>query len=174
LSQNEKSFELQDKLVNIRRTAKVVQGGRISSFSAAVVVGNGADKIGFGIGKAGEISSAIKKATDTAKKSMVKIRLHNKTIQYPITEKFGATKVFMKPASDGTGVIAGGAMRSVFEVLGIENILAKTFHSTNACNVVIATINGLKKMETPYDIAKRRGKTINELLDLPVKQVEGK
>lgn len=152
-----------EETIAIRRTAKVVKGGRIFRFSALVVVGDGKGRVGIGIGSAREVPDAIKKAIETARKSMIKVRLKGSTIHHEIVAYHGATKVFMKPASEGTGVIAGGAMRKVLEVLGVQNILAKCFGSTNAINVARATIKGLASMKTPDYIAEKRGKTVAEL-----------
>jgi len=154
----------QEKLVSVNRVAKVVKGGRTFSFAVLVVVGDGNGKVGFGRGKAGEVPVAIQKAMDQAKKNMVYIPLTNQTMQHPITYRFGASKVFMKPASQGTGIIAGGAMRAVLEVLGVENILAKSIGSTNPNNVVRATIDALTHMATPAYVAAKRGKSEEEIL----------
>lgn len=147
---------LQEKLVNVLRTAKVVKGGRIFGFSATVVVGDGNGKIGFGRGKAREVSVAIQKAMVNGRRNMKRIRLKKGTIQHPIDSYFGSTKVILIPASEGTGIIAGGAMRAVCEVIGIKNILAKCVGSRNPVNVVRATINGLLRMNTPESIARKR------------------
>jgi len=151
---------LQEKLVNVRRTTKVVKGGRIFSFSASVVVGDGNGKVGFGQGKAREVSLAISKATQRARCDMQKVKLKGRTIQHPIIGRYGSTKVIMLPASEGTGLIAGGAMRAVCDVMGIHDILAKCVGSRNPLNVVRATVNGLLNMVTPGLIAKKRGKQI--------------
>lgn len=153
-----------DKLVNVRRTAKVVKGGRVFGFSALVVVGDGQGKIGFGQGKAKEVPVAIQKATEAARRNMVQVQLNGTTLYHEIKARHGASKVLLLPASEGTGVIAGGAMRAVFEVMGVHNILAKNVGSTNPINVVRATIKGLTSMLTPELAAKKRGKSVKELL----------
>lgn len=155
---------LLEKLVAVNRNAKVVKGGRIFSFAALVVVGDGKGKIGFGLGKAREVPVAIQKAMETARRNMQKVALNGQTLYYEIIAKHGATKVFMKPAAEGTGIIAGGAMRAVFEVLGVHNVLAKCFGSTNPINVIRATINGLVNMSSPEDIATKRGKKVDEIV----------
>lgn len=156
--------ELTEKLVSVNRTAKVVKGGRVFGFSALVVVGDGRGKIGFGRGKAREVPVAIQKAMDQARKNMVYIPLAGSTIHHQICYTYGASKVFMKPASEGTGIIAGGAMRAVFEVLGVHNILAKSIGSTNPSNIVRATIGALTEMSTPDYVAAKRGKTVAEVM----------
>ncbi len=153
-----------EKLISVGRHTKVVKGGRIMTFGALVVVGDKKGRIGFGHGKAREVPVAIQKAMDAARKNMVSINLNGSTLWHPIKFKFGASHVFMQPAADGTGIIAGGAMRAVFEVLGVHNVLAKTYGSTNPNNVVRATINGLKAMQSPEIIAAKRGKTVAEIL----------
>lgn len=163
---NEKQSDgLIEKLVAVTRNAKVVKGGRIFSFAALVVVGDGKGRIGIGRGKSREVPVAIQKAMQAARKNMVEVSLNGDTLWYPTTHKFGATKVFMKPASPGTGIIAGGAMRSVFEVLGVHNVLAKTYGSTNPVNVARATINGLVAMQSPEEFAAKRGKKLSEIVD---------
>jgi len=152
------------RVVKIKRTTKVVRGGRKFSFGAVTVVGDGKGKIGIGFGKATEVSIAVNKAMENARKNMHKIKLKGNTIQYQIVSRHGASKVFMKPASEGTGIIAGGAMRPVFEVLGVENVLAKIIGSTNAVNVVRATLNGLMEMNAPAAIAAKRGITVEEMM----------
>jgi small subunit ribosomal protein S5 len=154
---------LQEKLVGVFRTSKVVKGGRIFSFVAVVVVGNGDGKIGFGRGKAREVPQAIQKAMESARKSMVYIELKKGTLFHEVHANHGASKIFMKPASEGTGIIAGGAMRPVFEVLGVKNVLAKIIGSTNPNNVVRATIKGLQEMAAPEAIAAKRGKSVKEI-----------
>lgn len=154
---------LWDKLVYVIRTAKVVKGGRRFSFTVMVVVGDHKGKVGYGTGKAQEVPVAIQKAMEKAKKNMTFIPLAGKTIHHKITHNFGASKVVMLPASEGTGIIAGGAMRAVLEVLGVQNILAKSIGSTNPCNIVRATINGLKSVATPDYVAAKRGKTVQEV-----------
>lgn len=156
---------LQERLVGIRRVAKVVKGGRVFGFSALTVVGDGNGKVGFGRGKAREVPIAIQKAMENARKNMQQVSIVNGTLQYPITAEHGAAKVYMQPASDGTGVIAGGPMRAVFDVLGIHNVLAKCIGSNNPINVVNATIKGLAAMSSPEDVAAKRGKSVKEILE---------
>jgi len=159
------SDEMQEKLVAVRRVAKVVKGGRQFGFSALTVVGDGQGKVGFGSGKAREVPIAIQKAMENARRNMTEIKLNETTLQYPITARHGAAKVFMQPASPGTGIIAGGAMRAVFEVLGVHDVLAKCIGSSNPVNVVRATINGLKMMTNPDSVAAKRGKQVKDILD---------
>ena len=154
----------QEKLVSVRRVAKVVKGGRIFGFSALTVVGDGNGRVGFGRGKAREVPAAIQKAMEAAKKNMVTVSLKEGTLQHPITARHGAAKVFMQPASEGTGIIAGGAMRAVFEVLGVHNVLAKCIGSPNPVNVVRATVKGLAEMSDPESVAAKRGKSVEEIL----------
>lgn len=154
-----------EKLVRVNRTAKVVKGGRVFGFAALIVVGDGNGRVGYGTGKAREVPQAIKKATETARKNMVKIELNGKTIFHPIKVRKNSSVVIMAPASEGTGIIAGNAMRSVLEVIGVENILAKCLGSTNPVNVVRATIHGLQTMATPKSVAEKRGKTIKEIVE---------
>ncbi len=162
-SQN--SDGLQEKLVNVRRVAKVVKGGRIFSFSALTVVGDGKGRVGYGSGKAREVPAAIQKAMEDARKNMRDVALEGNTLQYAMTADHGAAKVFMKPASEGTGIIAGGAMRAVFEVVGVKNVLAKCIGSNNPVNVVRATVKGLSDMTHPEAVAAKRGKTVKEILE---------
>ena len=154
---------LEEKLVQVNRVAKVVKGGRIFGFTAVTVVGDGNGKIGFGRGKAREVPLAIQKALDHARRSMVSIELKGNTIHYPIRSRHGSSVIFMKPAAPGTGIIAGGAMRAVFEATGIHNVLAKSIGSTNPINVVKATIKGLETMYYPAYVAMKRGKKTSEL-----------
>lgn len=165
MSKNVKSSEseLKDKLVHLNRVAKVTKGGRTFSFAALVVVGDGNGTIGFGLGKARDVQESIKKGVDEAKKNLVKVPIINGTIPHEQLGKYGAGKVFIKPASAGTGVIAGGSMRAVLEIVGIKDVLAKTQGSPNPHNVVKATIDALSKLRSPYDIAKERGITIEKL-----------
>ncbi|MEJ2393607.1 MAG: 30S ribosomal protein S5 [Candidatus Thiodiazotropha sp.] len=156
--------ELLEKLVNVNRVAKVVKGGRQFGFSALTVVGDGKGRVGFGTGKAREVPIAIQKAMETARKNMVQIKLDGETLQYPLVGRHGAAKVYMQPASEGTGIIAGGAMRAVFEVLGVHNVLAKCIGTNNPMNVVRATINGLSDMDDAEAVALKRGKTVEEIL----------
>jgi small subunit ribosomal protein S5 len=155
--------DLIEKLVSVNRVAKVVKGGRIFSFRALTVVGDGKGRVGFGYGKAREVPVAIQKAMESARKSMRRIALKGSTLQYPVNARHGAAKIYMQPASDGTGIIAGGAMRAVFEVVGVHNVLAKSIGSTNPINVVRATLNGLTDMSSPDQIAAKRGKSIEEI-----------
>ena len=157
---------LVEKLVNVNRVAKVVKGGRIFSFTALTVVGDGKGKVGFGRGKAREVPAAIQKAIEQARRNMVQVELKDgHTLQHPMNAVHGASKVFMQPASEGTGIIAGGAMRAVFEVLGVQNVLAKSNGSTNPINIVRATIKGLANMATPESVAAKRGKTVEDILE---------
>ena len=156
--------ELQEKLVSVRRVAKVVKGGRQFGFSALTVVGDGNGRVGFGRGKAREVPLAIQKAMENARKNMRRVKITEGTLQYPIIGRHGAAKVFMKPASDGTGIIAGGAMRAVFEVAGVHNVLAKCIGTNNPINVVRATVSGLTEMMDPESAAEKRGKTVEEIL----------
>jgi small subunit ribosomal protein S5 len=153
-----------EKLVAVNRVAKVVKGGRQFGFTALTVVGDGNGTIGFGYGKAKEVPLAIQKAMDKARKNMKTIPLKGDTLQHSITGIHGAANVFMQPASDGTGIIAGGAMRAVFEAAGVKNVLAKINGTRNPVNVVRATINGLLSMSSPDYIAAKRGKKIEEIL----------
>jgi len=156
---------LQEKLVQVNRVAKVVKGGRIFGFTALAVVGDGNGKVGFGRGKAKEVPVAIQKAMESARRNTVNVELDGDTIQYPVTARHGASKVYMQPASQGTGVIAGGAMRAVLEVAGVHNVLAKCYGSTNPVNVVRATVKGLADMQSPDSVAARRGKSVEDILD---------
>ena len=157
-------LDLQEKVVHIGRVSKTVKGGRIYKFAALVVVGDGNGTIGFGIGKAGEVPDAIRKGIEDAKKNMVKVSLKGTTIPHEIIGKFGAGEVLMKPAPQGTGVIAGGAVRAVLEVAGISDIRTKCMRSNNPCNVVTATFEGLKALRTVEEVAAVRGKDAKEIL----------
>jgi small subunit ribosomal protein S5 len=156
--------EFQERVVHINRVAKVVKGGRRFSFSALVVVGDGEGRVGVGIGKAREVPQAIRKGVERAKRSMVKVSLHGSTIPHDTVVRFGAAKVMLKPASAGTGVIAGGGVRAVVEAAGIRDILSKSMGSDNVFNVVMATFKGLKEMMSVEEQAQRRGKAVSELL----------
>lgn len=156
--------DLKEKLVTVNRVTKVVKGGKQMAFTALTVVGDGAGRVGFGYGKAKEVPNAISKAMEQARKNMINIPLRGLTLQHEIWGEHGATRVFMRPASDGTGVIAGGAMRAVFEVAGVQNVLAKSFGSRNPINVVRATLDGLMRINIPSNIAAKRGKTLEEIL----------
>lgn len=157
--------DLKEKLVNLNRVAKVTKGGRTFSFAAVVVVGDGKGTVGHGLGKARDVSEAIAKATDDAKKSLIKVPIFNGTIPHEQKGKYGAGKVFLKPASDGTGVIAGGAMRAVLEIAGVHNVLAKSQGSSNPHNVIKATIDALAKLRTPMQIAKTRGISVSKVFN---------
>tara|TARA_B100001765_G_scaffold210881_1_gene172726 strand:+ start:468 stop:959 length:492 start_codon:yes stop_codon:yes gene_type:complete len=152
-----------EKLVIVNRVAKVVKGGRQFGFTALTVVGDGNGRVGYGYGKAKEVPIAIQKAMEKAKKSMITVALKKGTLHHPITSSHGAAKIYMQPAGEGTGVIAGGAMRAVFEATGIHNVLAKSIGSTNPINVVKATIKGLERMYYPEQVALKRGKKTSEL-----------
>jgi len=154
---------LVEKLVQINRVAKVVKGGRIFGFTALAVVGDGAGRVGFGRGKAREVPVAIQKAMESARRNMADVDLDGSTIWYPTTGTHGASKVYMQPASEGTGVIAGGAMRAVLEAAGVHNVLAKCYGSTNPVNVVNATFKALKNIRSPGQVAAKRGKSVEEL-----------
>jgi small subunit ribosomal protein S5 len=156
--------ELLEKLISVNRVAKVVKGGRVFGFGALTVVGDGKGRVGFGTGKAREVPVAIQKAMESARKNMVDVRLKGNTVQYPLVGRHGAARVYMQPASEGTGIIAGGAMRAVFEVVGVQNVLAKCIGTNNAMNVVRATINGLSGMLDAELVAAKRGKTVEEIL----------
>ncbi|HEY0973949.1 MAG TPA: 30S ribosomal protein S5 [Solimonas sp.] len=156
--------DLKEKLVAVNRVSKTVKGGKQFAFTALTVVGDGAGRVGFGYGKAREVPQAISKAMEQARKNMVNVPLKGLTLQHEIWGQHGAAKVFVRPASDGTGVIAGGAMRAVFEVAGVQNVLAKALGSRNPINLVRATMDALTKMNLPSDIAAKRGKSIEEIL----------
>lgn len=155
---------LLERLVAVNRVSKVVKGGRQFSFTALTVVGDGNGKIGFGYGKAKEVPIAIQKAMDKARKNVIQVDLKEGTLWHPIKAKHSGSKVYMQPASEGTGVIAGGAMRAVFDVVGVHNVLAKSQGSNNPQNLVRATINGLKNITSPDSIAAKRGKTVEEVM----------
>lgn len=156
---------LQEKLITVNRVAKVVKGGRQFGFTALTVVGDGNGKVGFGYGKAREVPVAIQKAMEAARKSMKSVSLMEGTLYHPLRGDHGATKVIMQPASDGTGVIAGGAMRAVLEVAGVKNVLAKSYGSRNPINVVRATLNALTNASSPEEIAAKRGKSVKEIVE---------
>ncbi|HMS68745.1 MAG: 30S ribosomal protein S5 [Saprospiraceae bacterium] len=157
--------ELKEKLVNLARVAKVTKGGRTFSFSALVVVGDGNGVVGYGLGKARDVSESIAKAVDDAKKNLVKVPINKGTIPHEQKGKYGAGKVLIKPAADGTGVIAGGAMRAVLEIAGVHNVLAKSQGSSNPHNVVKATIDALSKMRNAHEVAKTRGISLEKVYE---------
>jgi small subunit ribosomal protein S5 len=152
-----------EKLVQVNRVAKTVKGGRIFTFTALSVVGDGKGRVGFGRGKSREVPAAIQKAMEAARRNMIQVDLNGVTLQYPIKAVHGASRIFMQPASEGTGVIAGGAMRAVLEVAGVQDVLAKCYGSTNPVNVVYATFKGLKTMQSPDSVAAKRGKSVEEI-----------
>ena len=156
--------DLQEKLINIRRVAKVVKGGRIFGFSALTVVGDGKGRVGIGRGKAREVPVAVQKAMESARRNMVKVDLNGTSLFHDIVGEHGAAKVVMKPASRGTGIIAGGAMRAVFEVAGVEDVLAKCIGSRNPVNMVRATVKGLQSIQSPKGVAAKRGKKVDEII----------
>ena len=157
--------DLLEKLVDVNRVAKVVKGGRQFGFTALTVVGDGKGMVGMGRGKAREVPVAIQKAMEEARRNMRKVALNGGTLQYPISGRHGAAKIFMKPASSGTGIIAGGPMRAVFEVVGVHDVLAKSNGTTNPINVVRATLQGLGAMQSPEDVAARRGKSVSDIVE---------
>jgi len=154
---------LREKMVAINRVTKVVKGGRVLGFAALAVVGDGDGGIGMGKGKAREVPVAVQKAMEEARRKLVRVNLRNGTLQHAVTGRHGSARVYMQPASEGTGIIAGGPMRAVFEVMGVHNVLAKIIGSTNPYNVVRATIDGLTNMNTPSEIAAKRGKPVEEI-----------
>ena len=153
-----------EKLVQVNRVAKTVKGGRIFFSTALSVVGDGKGRVGFGRGKSREVPAAFQKAMEAARRNMIQVDLNGVTLQYPIKAVHGASRIFMQPASEGTGVIAGGAMRAVLEVAGVQDVLAKCYGSTNPVNVVYATFKGLKTMQSPDSVAAKRGKSVEEIL----------
>ena len=164
IDSSQSSDGLNEKLIAVNRVAKVVKGGRQFGFTALTVVGDGNGRVGFGYGKAREVPIAIQKAMERARKNMQRVPLKDGTLQYSATAYHGAAQVFMQPASDGTGIIAGGPMRAVFEVLGVKDVLAKCFGSRNPINVVRATVRALTEMSSPTRIATKRGKSVDEIL----------
>jgi small subunit ribosomal protein S5 len=152
-----------EKMISINRVTKVVKGGRIMGFAALTVVGDGDGRIGMGKGKSKEVPVAVQKAMEESRRKMVKVSLKNGTLHHAVIGRHGAAKVYMQPASEGTGIIAGGAMRAVFEAVGVHNILAKCIGSSNPYNVVRATLNGLQALNSPAEIAAKRGKSIEEI-----------
>jgi small subunit ribosomal protein S5 len=166
------SRELKERVIEINRVAKVVKGGRRFSFTALVVIGDEVDRVGVGYGKAREVPLAISKAVDDAKKNLFAVPKHGSTITHEILGEFDAAKVFLRPASAGTGVIAGGGVRAVLELAGIRDVLAKSLGTTNPINMAKATVNGLKRLRRPEDVAKARGKTIAEVLPVASARAE--
>ncbi len=158
-------MELKEKLVNLNRVAKVTKGGRTFSFAAVVVVGDGKGTVGHGLGKARDVSEAISKAVDDAKKNLIKVPLYKNTIPHSQKGKYGAGKVLIKPASDGTGLIAGGAMRAVLEICGVQNVLGKSQGSSNPHNVIKATVDALSKLRAPEEVARQRGIKLDKLFN---------
>ena len=155
---------LREKMIAVNRVTKVVKGGRILGFAALTVVGDGDGRVGMGKGKSKEVPAAVQKAMEEARRRLFKVSLKNGTVQHTLMGRHGAAKVIIQPAPEGTGIIAGGAVRNVFEVVGITNVVAKCLGSTNPYNVIRATLNGLKSMNTPSEVAAKRGKTIEEIL----------
>ncbi|WP_111978863.1 30S ribosomal protein S5 [Algibacillus agarilyticus] len=160
----QKQGELFEKMIAVNRVSKVVKGGRIFSFTALTVVGDGNGRVGFGYGKAREVPAAIQKAMEKARRNMVTVELKGNTLQHPIKGRHSGSKVYMQPASEGTGIIAGGAMRAVLEVAGVQNVLSKCYGSTNPINVVRATIGALVDMKSPKQVANKRGLAVEEIL----------
>jgi small subunit ribosomal protein S5 len=160
----ERDDGLREKMIAVNRVTKVVKGGRILGFAALTVVGDGDGGIGMGKGKSKEVPVAVQKAMDEARRKMFKVSLRSGTLQHTVAGQHGASRVLISPAKEGTGVIAGGPMRAVFDVMGITNVVAKSLGSTNPYNMVRATLDGLRKMSTPSEIAAKRGKTVEEIL----------
>ena len=163
MNEQQNADDLIEKLVAVNRVAKVVKGGRQFGFTALTVVGDGSGHVGFGYGKAREVPIAIQKAMQSARKNMIKVNLTNDTLQYAKKGRHGATRVYMQPASEGTGIIAGGPMRAVFEVVGVKDVLAKCIGTNNPINVIRATVNGLRGMNSPEMIAAKRGLSVEEV-----------
>ncbi|MBB5393714.1 MULTISPECIES: 30S ribosomal protein S5 [unclassified Herbaspirillum] len=155
---------MREKMIAVNRVTKVVKGGRIMGFAALAVVGDGDGRIGMGKGKSKEVPVAVQKAMEEARRKMIKVTLKNGTLHHTVIGKHGASSVLMSPAKDGTGVIAGGPMRAIFEVMGVTNVVAKSTGSTNPYNMVRATLDGLSKMNTPAEVAAKRGKSVEEIL----------
>ena len=164
LAAEERDDGLREKMIAVNRVTKVVKGGRILGFAALTVVGDGDGRIGMGKGKSKEVPVAVQKAMDEARRKMIKVPLRQGTLQHSVIGEHGASRVLISPAKEGTGVIAGGPMRAIFDVMGVTNVVAKSIGSTNPYNMVRATINGLSKMSTPAEIAAKRGKSIEEIL----------
>ncbi|TEW52208.1 30S ribosomal protein S5 [Psychromonas algicola] len=156
--------DLNEKLIAVNRVSKVVKGGRIFSFTALTVVGDGKGRVGFGYGKAREVPAAIQKAMEKARRNISEIQLKGNTLQHPVKGRHSGSKVYMQPASEGTGIIAGGAMRAVLEVVGVQNVLSKAYGSTNPINVVRATMDALESMNSPEQIAAKRGLNVSDIL----------
>ena len=166
VDQKDSSTEgLMEKLVQVNRVAKTVKGGRIFSFTALTVVGDGSGKVGFGRGKAREVPQAIQKAMEAARRNMIEVALDGTTIQYPVKGAHAASKIYMQPASEGTGVIAGGAVRAVLDAVGVHNVLSKSQGSSNPHNVVKATFNGLMRLRDPLAVSKQRGVSLNKIFN---------
>ena len=161
--QDVQNGEFLEKLIAVNRVSKVVKGGRIFSFTALTVVGDGNGRVGFGYGKAREVPAAIQKAMEKARRNMINVDLNGNTLQHPIKGRHAGSKVYMQPASEGTGIIAGGAMRAVLEVTGVQNVLSKAYGSTNPINIVRATISALENMNSPEKIAAKRGLTVEQI-----------
>jgi len=164
MAAEERDDGLREKMIAVNRVTKVVKGGRILGFAALTVVGDGDGRIGMGKGKSKEVHVAVQKAMDEARRKMIKVPLRQGTLQHSVIGEHGASRVLISPAKEGTGVIAGGPMRAIFDVMGVTNVVAKSIGSTNPYNMVRATINGLSKMSTPAEIAAKRGKSIEEIL----------
>jgi len=164
MQNEERDDGLREKMIAVNRVTKVVKGGRILGFAALTVVGDGNGRIGMGKGKSKEVPVAVQKAMDEARRKMIKVSLRKGTLQHTVIGKHGASRVMISPAKDGTGVIAGGPMRAIFDVMGVTNVVAKSLGSTNPYNMVRATIDGLSKMSTPSEIAAKRGKSVEEIL----------
>ena len=163
--QEDRGDGLREKMIAVNRVTKVVKGGRILGFAALTVVGDGDGAVGMGKGKSREVPVAVQKAMEEARRKMVKVSLKNGTFHHAVIGRHGGSRVLIQPASEGTGIIAGGAMRAVFEVMGVTNVLAKCMGSTNPYNVVRATLDGLAQMYTPGDVAAKRGKSVAEILE---------